>query len=151
MFEIVKQTYGKGNTKTARFEGANFKTGPNHKTLGHRSYVMATPSITDLQSLVNRLTADNNRLRNLVKLYEASFAAMKPGKYYVCSDDGEVSSSYWKSGAAEQFATELAADGTGATVVLVTRRYEADPAPREDFGVLPGVDYPATLTPAVGL
>ena len=108
---------------------------------------MATPSITDLQSLVNRLTADNNRLRNLVKLYEASFAAMKPGKYYVCSDDGEVSSSYWKSGAAEQFATELAADGTGATVVLVTRRYEADPAPREDFGVLPGVDYPATLTP----
>lgn len=63
---------------------------------------MATPSITDLQSLVNRLTADNNRLRNLVKLYEASFAAMKPGKYYVCSDDGEVSSSYWKSGAAEQ-------------------------------------------------
>ena len=121
MFDIVKQTYGKGNTKTARFEGANFKTGPNHKTLGHRSYVMATPSITDLQSLVNRLTADNNRLRNLVKLYEASFAAMKPGKYYVCSDDGEVSSSYWKSGAAEQFATELAADGTGATVVLVTR------------------------------
>ena len=105
---------------------------------------MATPSITDLQSLVNRLTADNNRPRNLVKLYEASFAAMKPGKYYVCSDDGEVSSSYWKSGAAEQFATELAADGTGATVVLVTRRYEADPAPREDFGVLPGVDYPAT-------
>ena len=94
MFDIVKQTYGKGNTKTARFEGANFKTGPNHKTLGHRSYVMATPSITDLQSLVNRLTADNNRLRNLVKLYEASFAAMKPGKYYVCSDDGEVSSSY---------------------------------------------------------
>ena len=86
-----------------------------------------------------------------MKLYEASFAAMKPGKYYVCSDDGEVSSSYWKSGAAEQFATELAADGTGATVVLVTRRYEADPAPREDFGVLPGVDYPATLTPAVGL
>lgn len=73
MFDIVKQTYGKGNTKTARFEGANFKTGPNHKTLGHRSYVMATPSITDLQSLVNRLTADNNRLRNLVKLYEASF------------------------------------------------------------------------------
>ena len=59
---------------------------------------MATPSITDLQSLVNRLTADNNRLRNLVKLYEATFAAMKPGKYYVCSDDGEVSSSYWKGG-----------------------------------------------------
>ena len=78
MFDIVKQTYGKGNTKTARFEGANFKTGPNHKTLGHRSYVMATPSITDLQSLVNRLTADNNRLRNLVRLYEATFAAMKP-------------------------------------------------------------------------
>ena len=100
---------------------------------------MATPSITDLQSLVNRLTADNNRLRNLVKLYEATFAAMKPGKYYVCSDDGEA------------FAAELATDGTGATVVLVTRRYEADPAPREDFGVLPGVDYPATLTPAVGL
>lgn len=146
MFDIVKQIYGKGNTKTARFEGANFKTGPNHKTLGHRSYVMATPSITDLQSLVNRLTADNNRLRNLVKLYEATFAAMKPGKYYVCSDDGEVSSSYWKSGAAEQFASELAADGTGATVVLVTRRYEAEPAPREDFGVLPGVDYPATTS-----
>ena len=39
---------------------------------------MATPSITDLQSLVNRLTADNNRLRNLMKLYEATFAAMKP-------------------------------------------------------------------------
>ena len=56
MFDIVKQTYGKGTTKTARFEGANFKTGPNHKTLGHRSYVMATPSITDIQSLVNRLT-----------------------------------------------------------------------------------------------
>ena len=124
--------------------------GPNHKTLAPRSYVMA-PSITDLQSLVNRLTADSNRLRNLVKLYEATFVAMKPGKYYVCSDDGEVSSSYWKSGAAEQFASELAADGTGATVVLVTRRYEADPAPREDFGVLPGVDYPATLTPAVGM
>ena len=104
---------------------------------------MATPSITDLQSLVNRLTADNNRLRNLVKLYEATFAAMKPGKYYVCSDDGEVSSSYWRGGAAETFASELAADGT--------RGYEADPAPREDFGVLPGVDYPATLTPAVGL
>ena len=112
---------------------------------------MATATITDLQSLVNRLTADNNRLRNLVKLYEATFAAMKPGKYYVCSDDGEVSSSYWKSGAAEQFASELAADGAGATVVLVTRRYEAEPAPREDFGVLPGVDYPATLTPAVGM
>ena len=62
---------------------------------------MATATITDLQSLVNRLTADNNRLRNLVKLYEATFAAMKPGKYYVCSDDGEVSSSYWKGGAAE--------------------------------------------------
>lgn len=46
---------------------------------------MATATITDLQSLVNRLTADNNRLRNLVKLYEATFAAMKPGKYYVCS------------------------------------------------------------------
>ena len=30
---------------------------------------MATATITDLQSLVNRLTADNNRLRNLVKLY----------------------------------------------------------------------------------
>lgn len=58
------------------------------------------------------------------------------------------------TGRAEQpnrFATELAADGTGATVVLVTRRYEAEPAPREDFGVLPGVDYPATLTPAVGM
>lgn len=108
---------------------------------------MATATITDLQSLVNRLTADNNRLRNLVKLYEATFAAMKPGKYYVCSDDGEVSSSYWKSGAAEQFASELAADGTGATVVLVTRRYEAEPAPREDFGVLPGVDYPPPLPP----
>ena len=39
---------------------------------------MAAPSITDLQSLVNRLTADNNRLRNLMKLYEATFAAMKP-------------------------------------------------------------------------
>lgn len=39
---------------------------------------MASPSITDLQSLVNRLTADNNRLRNLVKLYEVTFAAMKP-------------------------------------------------------------------------
>ena len=45
----------------------------------------------------------------------------------------------------------LAADGTGATVVLVTRRYEVDPAPREDSGVLPGVDYPGPLTPAVGL
>lgn len=112
---------------------------------------MATATITDLQSLVNRLTADNNRLRNLVKLYEASFAAMKPGKYYVCSDDGEISSSYWKSGAAEQFATELAADGIGATVVLVTRRCEAAPTPREDFGVLPGIDYPATLGPVVGL
>ena len=55
MFDIVKQTYGKGNTKTARFEGANFKTGPNHKTLGHRSYVMATPSITvfNLSSIVS--------------------------------------------------------------------------------------------------
>ena len=38
---------------------------------------MATPSITDLQSLVNRLTADNNRLRNLVKLYEAALMTAK--------------------------------------------------------------------------
>ena len=36
---------------------------------------MATATLTDLQSLVNRLTADNSRLRNLVKLYEATFAA----------------------------------------------------------------------------
>ncbi len=42
----------KGNTKTARFEGANFKTGPNHKTLGHRSYVMATSQITDSRGTV---------------------------------------------------------------------------------------------------
>ena len=62
-----------------------------------------------------------------------------------------MSSSYWKGKTVEQFPSELAADGTGATFVLVTRRYEAEPAPREDFGVLPGVDYPATLTPAVGL
>ena len=42
----------KGNTKTARFEGANFKTGPNHKTLGPRSYVMATSQITDSRGTV---------------------------------------------------------------------------------------------------
>lgn len=108
---------------------------------------MATATITDLQSLVNRLTADNKRLRNIITLHEAIFAAMKPGKYYICSDDGEVSSSYWRSAAAEQFASELAAEGTGATVVLVTRRYDAEPQAREDFGVVPGIDYPATLRP----
>ncbi len=108
---------------------------------------MATATLTDLQSLVNRLTADNSRLRNLVKFYEATFAAMRPGKYYVCSDDGEVSSSYWKGGEAEEFASELAAEGTGATVVLATRRYEAEPMQNDDFGVIPGVDFPATLSP----
>lgn len=31
------------------------------------------------------------------------------------------------------------------------RLCQIDRLPCEDFGVLPGVDYPATLTPAVGL
>lgn len=33
-----------------------------------------------------------------MKLYEDTFAAMRPGRYYVYSDDGEVLSSYWKWG-----------------------------------------------------
>jgi len=86
------------------------------------------------------LERDNARLNARLCRMQSRFAATRPG-HYLATDDGGLDGPYRDIAEAVRTCVE---DGASCTVIEVKSRHEPK-APPEDFGVIPGVDYPATL------
>ncbi len=114
------------------------------------SHTTQAPSIpTTLQEAndrIRQLEAEASRLRCILHGIQNQIAALEPGKY-ILLDDGDFGGPY--SGNIDRIVRDFTHEGTPCTVIDVVARYDADMEP-EDFGVTAGIDYPCSLSPAVG-
>ena len=95
------------------------------------------------------LERDNARLRALLRLQERRFAGAELG-YYAIRDDGGLDGPF---DTVEAAAENTVADGVACTIVQAVahcpEKDDTETAP-ENFGVRPGIDFPATLNRAMG-
>ena len=64
------------------------------------------------------------------------------------SESGPLVDEFETKTKAVDFAEAVALDGTPSTILMKISEVSAALPEREDFGVMPGIDYPATLCPA---
>lgn len=114
------------------------------------SHTPSVPSIpttfVETHARIRQLEETNRRLHHNLSNVLSQITTLEAGKYIV-TDEGDWNGPF--SGDISKMVGDYTEEGAPCTVVQVIARHEGQ-ATQEDFGVTAGIDYPCTLSPAVG-